>query len=343
MTFSRAVFFLALAFIGGVFLLHVFGVVQYEFSEASVAPHILQATKQAFQNTLQKHIAPPEGTILGAMTLGNKRQLSKDTKEKLNKAGVRHITAISGMHVSILTVLLMSMFLWIGMWRSHAFYATFIIMLFYILLTGASPSAIRAGIMGSSVLFAQVIGRMNVSLRMLVFAAAGMLAFDVQLLGNIGFQLSFLAVFGIITISPLLGNILKKFPNPWHMQDILVMTISAQVFTLPILLSNFGQISLVSIPANLLIVPVLPFVLAFGFLFLIVGTLLEPLGFLLSLPVSLLLHYMTFIIDLFSQFSFASFEAEPVSPFWFAFLYAPLLFVLWKLRRRQGIIYQWLS
>ena len=343
MTLSRVVFFLALAFIGGVFLLHTFGVVQYEFSEVRGAPRILQPIKQAFQNTLRQHIAPPQGAILGAMTLGNKSQLSNDTKERLNKAGVRHITAISGMHVSILTILLMSMFLWIGMWRSHAFYVVAFIMLLYILLTGASPSAIRAGIMGSAVLFAQVIGRMNVSLRMLVFAGAGMLAFDLQLLGNIGFQLSFLAVFGIITISPLLGDMLKKFPNPWHMQDVLIMTISAQVFTLPILLSNFGQISLVSVPANLLIVPVLPFVLAFGFLFLIVGTLFEPLGFLFSLPVSLLLHYMTFIIDLFSQLSFASFEAEPISPFWFAFLYAPLLFILWKHRRRQGIIYQWLS
>ncbi|MFQ5752330.1 MAG: ComEC/Rec2 family competence protein [bacterium] len=336
-------YILALAFIGGVFLLHVFGVVQYEFVEVRDAPGILQPTKMAFQNTLRQYISPPEGAILGAMTLGDKSKLSRDTKEKLNKAGVRHITAISGMHISILTILLMSMFLWFGMWRSHAFYITAIIMLLYILLTGASPSAIRAGVMGSAVLFAPVIGRMNVSLRMLVFAAAGILAFDVELLGNIGFQLSFLAVFGIITISPLLQNMLEKFPNPWHFQDILIMTISAQVFTLPILLSNFGQISLVSVPANLLIVLVLPFVLAFGFLFLIVGTLVQPLAFILSLPVSLLLHYMTFVIDLFSELSFASFEAEPISPFWFAFLYAPLLFILWKHRKRQGIIYQWLS
>ena len=118
MTLSRVVFFLALAFIGGVFLLHTFRVVQYEFSEVRGAPRILQPIKQAFQNTLQQHIAPPQGAILGAMTLGDKSGLSNDTKEKLNKAGVRHITAISGMHVSILTILLMSIFLWIGMWRS---------------------------------------------------------------------------------------------------------------------------------------------------------------------------------------------------------------------------------
>ena len=64
MTLSRIVFFLTLAFIGGVFLLLIFGVVQYEFSEARGAPRIMEPIKKAFQNTLQQHIAHPQGTTL---------------------------------------------------------------------------------------------------------------------------------------------------------------------------------------------------------------------------------------------------------------------------------------
>jgi len=300
-------------------------------STLSLLQSYLLQLKHTFQDTLYSTIAPPESAILGAMILGDKSRLSESVKEKLNKAGIRHITAISGMHVSILSILLMNMFLGVGLWRSHSFYVTIAVMVLFILLTGAQPSAVRAGIMGGSVLLAQHIGRINVSLRTLVFAATIMLASNPFLLtGDIGFQLSFLAVFGIITFAPLLNHVFRKIPNPWHLREILSMTVAAQTFTLPILIYNFGQVSLVAVMSNILIVPILAFVIGAGFLFLLGGTMLPAFSFAASLPVVVLLHYITSIVDFFSELSFAVLQIEHLSPLWLLLLYIPLGIILWK-------------
>lgn len=238
--------------------------------------------------------------------------------------------------MAILIMLLMALFLGIGLWRSQAFYLTITFMLFFIMLTGGQPSAIRAGIMGGLFLLGSYIGRMNISLRALVFAGTIMLAFNpLLLLGDVGFQLSFLAVFGIISFAPFLNHVFGKLPNPWHLREILAMTIAAQVFTLPILIYNFGQVSLVSVLTNILIVPILPFLIALGFLFLLVGTIFSSFAFLLSLPVSFLLHYVTSVVNLFSQFPFAALQIEHLSPIWLMLFYIPLGIFLWKFRSRQ--------
>ncbi|MCH7604436.1 ComEC/Rec2 family competence protein [Patescibacteria group bacterium] len=296
--------------------------------------------KHTLRETLHSTIAPPESSILGAVLLGDKSRLPQGIKEKLNLTGTRHITAISGMHVAILIILLMNMFLTVGLWRSQALYFTIGLMIVFILFTGAAPSAIRAGIMGGSYLIAQQIGRINVSLRVLVFAATFMLLFNPFLLAkDIGFQLSFLAVFGIISFTPFLNRVFAKVPNPWHLRDVLCMTIAAQTFTLPILIYNFGQVSLVSMFTNILIVPILPFVIASGFVFLVVGTVFPFLSFLSSLPVSVLLHYMTAIIDFFSELPFAVLVIQNLNPLWLLLLYLLLGFILWKFRKQQEFPY----
>jgi len=156
---------------------------------------------------------------------------------------------------------------------------------------------------------------------------------------DIGFQLSFLAVLGIISFTPFLSHVFTKVPNSWHLREILFMTVAAQIFTLPILIYNFGQVSLVSVFTNILIVPILPFLIAFGFIFLVIGTIFPFLSFLSSLPVSILLHYMTMIIGLFSELPFAALVIQNLNPLWLLPLYSLLGFVLWKFRKQQEFPY----
>jgi len=197
--------------------------------------------------------------------------------------------------VAILTATLMSLLLGLGLWRKQAFYITIVLMLLFIVLTGLQASAVRAGIMGGLLLLGQHLGRINISARALAYAASIMLLLNPFLLTrDVGFQLSFLAVLGIIYFSPIISSFLTKIPNTLHVREIMSMTIAAQILTLPILIVNFGFISLVSILGNLLILPLLPILVGAGFLFFIGGSLWEPLGFILSLPVSLLLTYITY-------------------------------------------------
>jgi competence protein ComEC len=300
---------------------------------------LILRVKQKFRDTLHKHISSPESAILGAVLLGDKSNLPEEMKEKLNAAGVRHITAISGMHVAILTANLMVLLIGIGLWRQQAFYVTIALMLLFIVLTGLQPSAVRAGIMGGMFLLGQHIGRLNVSERALVFAATVMLAFNPFLLmRDVGFQLSFLAVLGIIHFLPIFLYLFRKVPNPLHVREILGMTLAAQLFTLPILVANFGFVSFVSVLGNLLILPLLPLLFGAGYIFFLAGSFFEPAGFLLSLPVSLLLSYITTAVDVLANFPFASVRLEHLSLFWFSFLYLPAALLYWKFRKRREFL-----
>ena len=263
--------------------------------------------KDKLRGVIYQNLSPPQSSILSAMMLGDKSRMSADLKEKLNLAGVRHITAVSGMHITIFSVLLMQILLGLGLWRKHAFYLALAFLTLYIVLVGFPASAVRAGLMGGVFLLARHFGRMSFSLRAVVLTAAGMLAVNPLLLRlDVGFQLSFLAVTGIILLSTAFQRFLKKIPNWFQLRSILAMTLSAQVFTLPILIYNFGYVSPVAPLTNVLIVPLLAFLMGLGLVFVLAGLVFQPLAWLLAWPCWLLLTYITELVNLFSQIFWTS-------------------------------------
>jgi len=318
-----------------------------QVKEEAAYANILQRTlggvlfvKGKFREVLHKHLSPPESTILAALLLGDKSLLSDETAEKLNRAGVRHITAISGMHVAVLTIYLVPMFLLLGLWRQQAFYITMAIIIFFVLLTGLQASAVRAGIMGGMLLLGQYLGRVSISWRALLFAATSMLIINPLLLTkDVGFQLSFFAVLGIIVFLPIFQQLTQKIAEGFrNVRDLLGMTLAAQIFTLPILIFNFGQVSVVSFITNILVVPILPFLMGFGFVFLFAGILADSLGFIFSLPISLLLQYVLFVVDFFARLPFAAVQTENLSIFWLALFYLAVAMFYWKFRKRREFL-----
>lgn len=292
--------------------------------------------KNKLRKSIYQNLSPPQSSLLGAMILGDKKQLSEELKEKLNLAGVRHITAVSGLHVGILTSILMPLLIGLGFWRQQAFYFAIILMTIFIIMTGLQPSAIRAGIMAGFFLLAQYLGRISVSNRIIIFTAAVMLVQNPFILKlDVGFQLSFLAMMGIIYFSPILEDWLREVPQKFQLKNLLAITLSAQIFTLPILIYNFGYFSLVAPLTNILIVPLLPYIMGLGFIFGLAGIIFQPLGWLLSLPLWLLLSYIIKIIDLFSQ-PWALFTFK-ISWFWLVIFYLGLGLITWRVRENQRL------
>jgi competence protein ComEC len=251
--------------------------------------------KQGLRQSIENNFLPPQSSILQGTILGDNGAMSQDLKDKLNITGLRHFIAISGLHIVILISIVMSFLLAVGMWRSQAFYITVIFICIYIILTGASAAALRAGIMGGTYLLAQKLGRQALNLRLVVLAAALMLlANPLLLFYDVGFQLSFLAVLGLIYFEPLVRGflkfLLKKIFNikiTEKHENILIMvsvTIAAQIFTLPITVFNFGIISWVSPIANILILPIFYYLILFGFLSSLIGIIWSALGWILSVP-----------------------------------------------------------
>ena len=164
--------------------------------------------------------------------------------------------------------------------------------------------------MGSIYLFSQKIGRINTGTRALTFAAVLMLLLNpLLLLSDIGFQLSFLATLGILVLAPKFKQKLQKIPNPDYVpiRELLSMTLAAQIFTSPILIYNFGEISLIATVSNILIVPILPLIMMFGLAFIMLGSIFHIFAFILSFPLYILLTYTTTIVNIFSHFPVITF------------------------------------
>lgn len=281
--------------------------------------------KSSLKTSLDSSLSPPQSSLLGAMMLGEKSRLSYALKQKLNRSGTKHITAISGMHVIILANILIGLGLILGLWRGQAFYFALALIILFIIMVGAPPSAIRAGIMGGIVLFAEKVGRLSQAQRLLIIAATLMLAANPLLLKfDVGFQLSFLATLGIAKLSPWFREKLSRVPSFLQMRNVISMTFPAVIFTAPILASNFGQLSFVSVFTNILIIPALSFVLGFGFFAGILGMIFQPLGQIAFWPVWLLLTYVYKIIDWTAQLPFAAMQIE-VFPWYLVVLYFALL------------------
>jgi len=305
---------------------------------ASVIYAKILGFKDRLRKSIYSSLSPPQSSILGAMILGDKGRMSDELKEKLNIAGVRHVTAVSGMHVVILSGVLMSLLLALGLWRGQAFYVSIIIIFLFIVMTGFQASGVRAGIMGGLFLLGQKVGRKSVSSRGIVMAAAVMLALNpLLLLSDVGFQLSFLAAIGIIYLASIFKDKLRFIPKGFNnLKEIIAMTFAAQIFTLPILIYNFGRISLVAPLTNVLIIPVVYWIMIFGFIFGLAGIIWQTLGWILSFPCLFLLTYLTKIVDFFSK-PWAAKTIENIHWLWLIAIYLILGLITWQLNKREKL------
>ena len=308
----------------------------HQYSISSFLYERILYLKQRIREIIQNNFSPPQSLILEGTILGDNGAMTNDLKTKLNITGLRHVIAVSGTHVVILSSLIMSLLLAIGLWRGQAFYAAIIFICIYITLTGLPSSGIRAGIMGGLYLFAQKIGRQSNGSRIIVIACAVMLMINPLLLFyDVGFQLSFLAVMGLIYLEPFIKFLIKKITKEKleNLVSIISTTFAAQIFTLPIMIYNFGNISFVSPITNLLVLPIVYWLMVLGFLVSIVGFFSNFLAWILSIPCWFLLTYFVKIIDFFSQ-PWAMKTFQNIHWVWLFFLYTPIVLATRFLNRK---------
>ena len=286
--------------------------------------------KKELGRKIKENIPADSSPILEAMILGNDQLMDKELKDKLSKSGLSHVIAISGSHIVIFSAMLFEVLIFFGLWRKQALLGSIIFTVLYIFLVGMPASGVRAGIMVGLLFLAQLISRQSFNLRTLVIAASIMLLFNPLLLKfDLGFQLSFLAVLGIILIAPVFNkwlDVIFKGKIAW-LREIIAMTVAAQLFTLPLLISSFGYFSLVSLLSNIIVLPITPILMA-------LGILVPFLGVIVALPCSILLSYLMIVVDISSRASFAIMEVD--LPFIVLLvIYLPLLYLARKGRRKQ--------
>ncbi|MBI5765711.1 ComEC/Rec2 family competence protein [Candidatus Falkowbacteria bacterium] len=254
--------------------------------------------KNKLLDGLSQAINEPQASILQAMILGNRGGIPRELLDKFSNSGISHIIAISGMNITIIVFLLMQVLINLGVIRPKAFWLASAGILIFVLMIGDQASALRAAIMGIVVLYAQKIGRLNNSLNAVIFAASLMLLINPKLLlSDVGFQLSFMAVLGLIYLPPIFEKYFAKISDRGQVKAMAITTISAQIMTLPLIIFYFHKLSLVSVFTNALILPLVPFLTIWGLVNAVVSIFSLWLGQVMGFVSWLGVGYILWIVE----------------------------------------------
>ncbi|MDD2806900.1 MAG: ComEC/Rec2 family competence protein [Patescibacteria group bacterium] len=254
-----------------------------------------------------RNLPEPAASLFIALIIGSRQGIPIELSDSFKITGTAHLIAISGSHIVIIIMILEKMFSFFYLSRRQIFWASSLILFFYLGLIAFPASAVRAVIMGWLGLLAYQLGRVNQPGRTLLLAAVIMILFNPKiLLSDAGFQLSFLAVLGIAYFSPFWQKIFSRWPSFFGFKDSLVMTLSAQVTTTPLLLFSFNRLSLISPLANLLVVPIFPYLILSGLSALVLNFLFFNLPTFFYWPVMVALNYTIIIVDNLAKLPWAS-------------------------------------
>lgn len=229
-----------------------------------------------------EHIGGREGAIVQALLIGDRQDIDRATREDFVRTGTSHVLAVSGLHVGVIALALFVLVSWLRIrWLRVLSFA--VALTGYVLVTGARPSIVRAALMGVLFLVALNVGRIARPLNTLGLAGLLLLVCDPSVLFDPGFQLSFAAVAGILLLySPVYRWCAGRFPlcsrNLFVQRctQLLVLSTSAQLGTLPFSLYYFGYVSLIAPVVNICVVPLVSAGLGAGLLGVLFGMVPGP-------------------------------------------------------------------
>ena len=229
--------------------------------------------------TLGRLIPGAGGALMRGMVLGDREAIPEEMEEGFRESGVVHILAISGQNLSIIALVLFFILNLLGLTRRKCALIVAPLLIFYALTTGFDPPVMRALVMALVVLGALALFRQVRLLNSLAIAFIVLLLPNPAILFDVGFQLSFAAVAGIVYLYPFFSRIFSRLPKAVAIS--LVLTTSAQLAVIPILAHHFFRFSIISFLSNLIVVPLSSAAMVLGFITL----LLSPAG-PLALPAS---------------------------------------------------------
>ncbi len=276
-----------------------------------------------------KIMPEPQAGLLSGIVLGAKGSIDSDLKKQLVKTSTIHIAVASGQNLTLVAGFLMGLAPVMG--RKKSLIIVLVAVLGYSLLTGFAVPVIRALIMFFFGVLAQLGGREGESLFVTILTALLMLIYHPEWVYSVSFQLSFLATLGVVVVAPILQFYLD---NLGFIGQDLAVTIAVFALTLPVISSNFHQLSLIGILVNSLILWIVPLVMVFGVSALLAGLIFLPLAQILVLIPKVLLDYFLIIIQFFSGLSWGVVYVGKIGPLVWMGYYMLVYAILWSLQKK---------
>jgi competence protein ComEC len=276
--------------------------------------------------------------ILSALTLGYKRNLDPETKRTFSSAGAMHILAVSGLHVGIILWVITLLFGFLRKWKYGRILFLFIsigLLWFYAFITGLSPSVMRASTMFSIFVIGENINRKPNSYNSLAASALFLLFINPNNLFEIGFQLSYSAVFGIIFLQPKLAKILPVKNKIVHFfWTLLTVSLAAQIATFPITTFYFNQFPTYFLITNIVIIPAVMVLIPLGMALLLLSKI-AFLSTIISTIIQFIIKICYFILSQIEHLPFSVFEIS-IRPVQFVFLTGTIISLFLFLKLHQS-------
>ena len=289
----------------------------------------------------------PESGLLAGILLGLDNDIPPSLKQAYRDTGTSHIIAISGFNMTLIATLLILAFSRIFR-RYWGILAAIVVISIYTLFVDGSSSVTRAAIMASTAAVAYLIGRRQSGLNALSFTAAILCLFNPLLVWNVSFQLSFMAVLGLVIFGQPLQNGFTSLAEKWvgeekaarissPASEYFLFTLAAQLTTLPVIAIQFKRISLVSLLANPLILPAQPAILEAGMITTLAGLFHPVFGKFCAMFTWPLLAYTNFVVSTLGKIKGAAVTLHPLAAFWIllAVLLVLLVFLLRNFFKKQ--------
>jgi competence protein ComEC len=292
--------------------------------------------KNAVLRSFHRVLPAKEADLLAGLNLGEKSNIDDEFRNDLVNTGTIHMIALSGANVTVIANTMRDFF--VDILRLSARLAAWsgaVCIILFVTMTGLQSSAVRAGIMALIAIFARGKGRTYDAFRALMFSGFLMLLWDPKyLVYDTSFQLSFLATLGIIFITPMLERSFTRVPQKilWviPLREALSVTLGAQLSVLPFILYKMGTLSIISLPANILVLPPVPLAMGLGALAGLIGSFSTMLAQPFSFVTYIILRYITGTIKFFAKVPYGSFVLHEF-PLWLCLvMYGVLLWFVFR-------------
>jgi competence protein ComEC len=310
----------------------------------------IYSLRERLSASLARALPEPQGSLAQGILLGLRSNIPDSLNQAFSRTGTAHILAISGLNISIVIAMFLSLgILVFGRQRSTYIWLALVATWLYALLAGMNPPVIRAAIMGSLFLIAVYLGRQGSAIIALAFAAAVMVGIQPQLLWSVSFQLSFLAMAGLIFFYPYFQAWGRKGVSAIFrdrealaatgniITDGFAATLAAIVAVGPLIAYNFGVVSLVGPPATFFSLPALPAIIVTAALVAFAGLFAPLMAQILGWLAWLFLSYFLSVVQGFDALPHSSLEVTTVSTWHIWGYYVILAGVIASLNHRKQL------
>lgn len=271
-----------------------------QFERLGAHPSPIDTMLRKFKAGIQTALPEPQASFALGLLVGQRNTLPDDTTQALKMVGLAHIIAVSGYNLTILIEMAKRVLTKHS--KRFVIIGAFSLIAVFMLCTGMSASIVRAAVISTLSLMAWYYGR-TVRPLVLILGAAALTAYanPIYLWSDIGWYLSFLAFAGILLLAPVVAQRLYRHKKPPALVQVAIETACAEIMTMPLIMFIFGQVSVVGILANVLVVTLIPLAMLGCFVCGIVGAIAPTLVGWIAWPTKLLVTYMLDTAQLLSQ------------------------------------------